>query len=629
MSSRLVKTNLLVSLILLIGFALTAFFSSQAKYRDSLESIEQVSSLTTDGIYYQLSSLLNRPVNIARTMSQDRLLVDFLSHERSHLEDAAYVRTIQDYLAAYQQEYNFTSVFLVSGATGRYYSYRGLDRVLDRENPENAWYYAFLASPHTCSLNVDIDEVAGADNAIVVFVNCKIMDARGDVVGVVGIGLNADALRTILRRYERDYGVKVALLNREGGIEVSAGHSGEQRRDWFTLAGMTAIRQEVLGRQDAVSSVGVWGTSDLEGGQSWYVVSRYMPELSWYLLVAQNTSHILAEMKSQLYKSCLVLALIIGCVLSVITVVIRNFNRNIATVIEQRMALFKTATEQLYDNIYEWNLSRGCCVGRNTRAYFESLGADPNDYDGGLRIIAEKQIREEFREGYCALFNANTVINEYRKGNTRLNYDLMIRTEGGEYHWLRIDAHIFHSPDDDSIHMFTYRKNIDAEKRQEALASCDEMTHCYNKKTTERLIDAALAASPDSLHAFFIFDIDNFKHANDTFGHAFGDLCIRTFAATIRKHFREQDIVGRIGGDEFVAFIPIPDIGWAAEKGRELVRALELDCEDGTARWKISASIGIAIAPRDGTRFMELYRNADAALYQSKQGGKNSYTLRR
>ena len=220
-------------------------------------------------------------------------------------------------------------------------------------------------------------------------------------------------------------------------------------------------------------------------------------------------------------------------------------------------------------------------------------------------------------------------MREFARGNQHLRYDFMITQDGRNYHWMRIDAHIFYSPDDDSLHMFTYRKNIDVEKQKEALANMDEMTRCYTKKATERMIDDALVHHPGAAYAFFIFDIDNFKHANDGFGHAFGDRCIREFSATIRKHFREQDIVGRIGGDEFAAFIPIPSEAWAEQKAAELVRSLDFVCKDGDAEWQVSASIGVAIAPEDGTCFSDLYQSADAALYHTKQNGKNNFTFRR
>lgn len=629
MRSKVVKTNLLVSVILIIGFLLTAFFSHRANYRVSLTAMEQVASLTTDGIYFQLSSLLNRPVNMAIAMAQDSLLTTHLLQEQEHLEDTDYARTLQSYLATYQEKDHFDSVFLVSAATGRYYSYNGIDRVLTPEDPEDTWFSDVLASRRDYSLNVDNDQVAGAGNAVMVFVNCKIVDAEGVTLGVVGIGIRADSLKRILRQYEENLGVQIFLLDSAGKIELSLDHTGMEDKNWFTLYDMEKIQAAILGRRNSDANFGIWADTGLEGPESPYVVTRYMPELSWYLLVAQNTAQLIQGMKSQLYASILILLLIIASILTVINLLIKSINQKITGVIEQRLGLFKKATEQLYDDIYEVDITRNRCVGKNTEEYFKSLGANHLFYNEGLRIIAKKQIKPEFREGYIGQFCTENVIREFRKGNHHLCYDFMISRDGRTYHWMRTDAHVFYSPDDDSLHMFTYRKNIDLEKQKEALAYMDEMTKCYTKNATERLIDDTLMHHPDTAYAFFIFDIDNFKQVNDSLGHAFGDRCIREFSAGIRKQFREQDIVGRIGGDEFVAFIPISSEAWAEQKARELVHALNFVCRDGEAQWTLSASIGVAIAPADGTRFIDLYQKADAALYQTKQNGKNNFTFSR
>lgn len=627
MRSTVVKTNLLVGIILVAGFLLTAFFIQRDNYRISRTSLERVSTLTADGIYFRLSSLLNRPVTTADTMARDSFLAAHLQREREHLDDPGFAATIQTYLATYQKAEHFDSVFLVSAASERYYGAHGVDRVLDPKDPENAWFYDLLASGRDYSLNVDNDETAGAGNATAVFVNCKIVDESGATLGVVGIGIRSDSIRRILREYEERYNVQVFLLDGAGTIEVSLSHTGQEEKNWFRLSGQEQLQPEMLKRRGG-ENFGIWARSR-DGDEPAYIVTRYMPDPAWYLVVVQNTAELAAKMRAQIATSILVLLLIIASVLTIITLLIRSFNRKITGIIEQRLGLFKQATEQLYDDIYEWNITRNRCVGQNTRDYFARIGASGLTFDQGLAIIAEKQIKPEFRKGYVAHFCTKNVLEEYAKGNQHLRYDFMFTQDGKSYHWMRIDAHVFYSPDDDSLHMFTYRKNIDAEKQKEALANMDEMTRCYNKKATERMIDDALLRHPDTSYAFFIFDIDNFKHANDGFGHAFGDRCIREFSATIRKHFREQDIVGRIGGDEFVAFIPIPSEAWAEQKARELVRALDFVCTDGEASWQISASIGVAFAPEDGTRFIDLYRSADEALYQTKQKGKNDFTIRK
>ena len=83
--------------------------------------------------------------------------------------------------------------------------------------------------------------------------------------------------------------------------------------------------------------------------------------------------------------------------------------------------------------------------------------------------------------------------------------------------------------------------------------------------------------------------------------------------------------MGRIGGDEFVAFIPIPHIGGARKKAKELASILNTSIEFQGVKWKISASIGVAVYPLDGVAFEELYSNADKALYDTKRNGKRSF----
>ena len=87
----LLRTNILVCLIIVAGFLVTAVLSYQANYSASIENIEQVSRLTSEGVYYQMSSTFTKPVNVSLTMANDSLLKDYLTREEGHLEDAGSV----------------------------------------------------------------------------------------------------------------------------------------------------------------------------------------------------------------------------------------------------------------------------------------------------------------------------------------------------------------------------------------------------------------------------------------------------------------------------------------------------------------------------------------------------------
>lgn len=622
-NNRLFKTNAVISLILLIGFALTAALSYHANYRTSLDSMEQISTLTADGICYQLTAMFTKPVNVSLTMSHDSLLREHLSKETEYLEDEKYVDTTRNYLDTYREKYGFDSVFLVSAATSRYYNFNGIDRVLTEDSPENAWYYDLLKSDAEYSMNVDNDEVEGADNVLTVFVNCKVKAGDGSILGIVGVGIRIDYLEELLRTYEDKFNVTAGLLGEDGTIEISTAHNGHVKTDWFELNGRHNIRGQILDWREKNTNLEIWADKEESGKERSYIVARYIPELNWHLVVEQNTGQLLHGIRIQI----ILLIIIVLSVLLIITAVIRNFNKQITELMEERQESFVRATEQLYDNIYELNITKNCSVGKRTREYFKSLGANDLPYSEGLRVIADKQIKEEFREGYVSTFDPPNVIREYERGNHHLRYDFQMSEDADKYFWMRIDAYVFYSAEDDSIHMFTYRKNIEEEKKIQIQAVLDEMTRFYSKRETERLIETVLSGTPGGRYAFFIFDIDNFKQANDCYGHRFGDFCIKEFSSIIRKHFREKDILGRIGGDEFAAFIPVPDIGWARKKAGELAEALNTVIENQDRSWQMSVSIGVAVYPEAGTLFEELYGNADKALYETKIRGRNGFTI--
>ena len=155
------------------------------------------------------------------------------------------------------------------------------------------------------------------------------------------------------------------------------------------------------------------------------------------------------------------------------------------------------------------------------------------------------------------------------------------------------------------------------------LSEIDPLTSVFNKETTQKLIDQKLNNQEHC--CFLILDVDAFKSVNDNYGHAVGDKVLENLGLLFKNHFRQSDIVGRIGGDEFI--ILIQDENIAESRIQSLLQKVnELKIEE-LKDFKLSISIGIAFAPKDGTTFMELYRHADQALYQTKRTGKNNYKI--
>lgn len=160
-------------------------------------------------------------------------------------------------------------------------------------------------------------------------------------------------------------------------------------------------------------------------------------------------------------------------------------------------------------------------------------------------------------------------------------------------------------------------------------AQIDGLTAVYNKEHTQPAIDHFLQMShPDTLHAFLILDIDKFKDVNNTYGHAVGDKVLQRVGEFLKSQFRDGDIIGRIGGDEFVILMKQVSSKEAAlarvQNMVERIRSIKHAEMDGKP---ITFSVGVAFSPEQGIRFDDLYRNADKALYQTKRGGRNNFSV--
>lgn len=636
----LLRTNLLICAILLIGFLLTALLSYRANYSAAIENIEQVSTLTSEGIYTQINSIFTKPVNISMTMANDSLLKTLLSKEREGPEDEAFLEPLKQYLNAYRLKYGYDSVFLVSTATGRYYHFNGFDRYLAPDDPENSWCYDLLDDPREFALNVDNDEVAGAGQQLTIFVNCKILDDEGEIQGLIGVGLRIDGLQTMLSDYKDEFGVNAYLIDGNGTIQVSDDHSGHDALSLFEIDRYSKeVQRRILDWNETGSARSFWVPDETGAPQSNYVIVRYLPDPDWHLVVERDTGALMQELNLHMAQTVLIILAIIVVILFIVSYTVRNFNRQIVTLARtfayEKYALFEKATEELYENIYELDITHNRPANSATEAYFTSLGAPAGTpFGSALHIIAAKQVKEEFRQGYIATFSPENVLRAYASGQDTLRYDLMISSGGQDYYWMRITARIVRCESDGAIHMLTYRQNIDAEKRQERrlreLAQADETTGLLTRSAIQRLGEQLLSEKGAAMYAFFLCDIDNFKQANDKFGHDYGDSVIRAFAHTMQGQFQQDNILGRLGGDEFAALVPIPaghGAEWATEKANALSGALRFLYGEEDRAWAVSASIGVALANADTAGFDDLYKRAEHALYQTKKRGRDGYTI--
>jgi diguanylate cyclase (GGDEF)-like protein/PAS domain S-box-containing protein len=215
---------------------------------------------------------------------------------------------------------------------------------------------------------------------------------------------------------------------------------------------------------------------------------------------------------------------------------------------------------------------------------------------------------------------------------------LIVRSKDKEF----IDVEVTVSPlmiDGREVTSFVLR-DVSARKRAERqlvhnqdrlahLAHHDMLTGLLNRLGLERRLPEVIKAAAQHCRgvAFLYVDLDHFKKINDLRGHTCGDKLLRIAADRLRDCLSSNDLVVRMGGDEFVVVAEIRELINAEAIAARIREKLAVPFEVDQLHFKVTASIGVSVYPNDGADYEILLKNADIALYESKEGGRDIYTL--
>ena len=226
-----------------------------------------------------------------------------------------------------------------------------------------------------------------------------------------------------------------------------------------------------------------------------------------------------------------------------------------------------------------------------------------------------------------------SAINEIRSNHTSMCIDVRIANSDARYLWTRVTATAYLDENGVLSRIVGIIQNIDALKRAEQTlkerAERDSLTKLLNKESAQQFISDYLTEREESsLAAMLILDLDNFKLINDNFGHLYGDTVLSQIGAGLKRLFRGHDIIGRIGGDEFLILMrDIPNLDLIHSRCEVLLNTFRDLLGQFSSGLNLSCSIGVSLIPAHGTTYTELFRHADEALYLSKSRGKNTYTV--
>ena len=218
----------------------------------------------------------------------------------------------------------------------------------------------------------------------------------------------------------------------------------------------------------------------------------------------------------------------------------------------------------------------------------------------------------------------------FLSGKSTVSAEIRIKDGEDHFSWYQIQGKALTDSSGKPNKMIGKLVNIDEFKNKtEKLidqSQRDPLTGLYNKIVTQDLIKEYLKiADTSNYHSIILMDVDDFKIVNDTMGHAHGDEVLKNVAGIIKSPFRSTDIVGRIGGDEFMILLKdIPSPKFAAEKAETLLELLR-NYKLAKCSKSYTVSMGVIVFRTNGVTFEDLYIKADSAMYEAKDKGKNKY----
>ena len=300
----------------------------------------------------------------------------------------------------------------------------------------------------------------------------------------------------------------------------------------------------------------------------------------------------------------------------VITDITEEHERRLA--IELSEERYRIIAEQTRDTVFDWDLESDRI--QFSPVYEKMFGFMPPP-DISVRSLTEYDIVFEDDKP-----RVQEMIDAVLGGAPHAEARYRAKCADGSYLWCRNRVTTIFDGNGKPIRAVGLLSDIDDEvKKTESLqeqALHDSLTGLLNRMSFQHKVEQELREHALGRHAFLLLDADRFKQINDTRGHAAGDAVLQMIAEQMKGTFRMTDLFGRMGGDEFAAFLPnVSSVASVTEKAQQLLRRTAKNAPAGTFA---TLSLGMAVYPRDGENFEELYRLADDALYAAKRKGGNA-----
>lgn len=357
------KLIMAVTAILVGTFALLSLLNynvSRQKIHD--EIVYSALPLTRDNIYSEIQSGLMRPIFVSSLMANDTFLQDWAGEKEPD------PKAIKRYLAEIKEKYGFFSAFFVSAQTGNYYIPEGILKKVSKQDSHDVWYYDFVKSGESYALDVDTNEAE--ENLLTIFINHRVEDRNGKLLGVTGVGLNMDKVAKLVALFSEKYSKKIFLVDLSGVVQVHCNVDLIENMNIKNLPGLEDIADKLLAPNSEPA------TFDFsKDGEKEYLTARYIPEFEWVLVVQQSEEISLGAARGNLARTLMVggAATLLVIILSVLT--INHFQLRL-----ERQAGTDALTGLANRRLFERQFDAAMSLFRRNKTKFSIILLDIDDF---------------------------------------------------------------------------------------------------------------------------------------------------------------------------------------------------------------------------------------------------------
>lgn len=289
--------------IVILCFVLSTVVSLWSLRLMTERNLQELSKTLAAHIYDSISSELSEPITISRTMSHDAFLIEALKREKeAGTKETSLV--MARYLFGLKNALDYEAAFVVSDASKCYYSYGGINKQMDLSRSDrDQWYTQFLQTGKEYDLDVDHDELS--QDQWTVFVDTRIEDEAGRLLGVCGVGARMTGSQDLFVSLENEYGVKIHLIDADGFIHMGTDESQIE--------------------SDYLTGIRVGDGSDYvyqKLGNDRFAVTKYVDKLGWYLVVESDGSGERGQMINVLLLNVVLCALVLAIMLLAIRIIV-------------------------------------------------------------------------------------------------------------------------------------------------------------------------------------------------------------------------------------------------------------------------------------------------------------------